>query len=130
MIRRLSVVVALLVVTGCSGGTTESTLKASSPETFAGVWRSVTPSLEFMGLSVYSTSSQAGVLAARLTFSGVYWDGSGRIDGDSMVTGMTFNGTEVPSGVIVAHALDAHTLRVQVRPTVAPVIDLTFVRDQ
>jgi len=37
-------------------------------------WCSVTPSLEFIRLSVYSKSSE-GVLAARLAFSGVAWEG-------------------------------------------------------
>jgi hypothetical protein len=82
MIRRMSMVIALCAVAGCSGGTAP-TVEMATPDTFAGVWRSVTPSLEFVRLSVYSTSSRAGVLATRLTFSGVAWDGAGRIDGDA-----------------------------------------------
>ncbi|MFN8582664.1 MAG: hypothetical protein U0163_17020 [Gemmatimonadaceae bacterium] len=48
----------------------------------------MTPSLEFLGLSVSSKSSEMGVLGARLTFSGVAWEGGGRIDGDSLVASM------------------------------------------
>lgn len=35
-----------------------------------------------------------------------------------------------PSGVIVAHASDAQTLRVQLRPETAAALDLTLVRDE
>ncbi len=138
MIRWMSVVVALCAVSGCSGDTTDPVSKASPPEvalevpsvgTFAGVWRSVTPSLEFMRLSVHSKSSEAGVLAARLTFSGVAWEGGGRIEGDSLVAHMTVAGGAVPIGVIVVRARDAQTLRVEMRPAAAAPTDLTFVRD-
>jgi len=88
----------------------------------------VTPGLEFIRLSVHSKSSEEGVLAARLTFSGVAWEGGGRIVGDSLVTIMAVVGTTA-SGVMVARAADAQTLRVQMRPTSGAVTDLMFVRD-
>jgi hypothetical protein len=106
----------------------ETVSEAPSPSTFAGAWRSVTPGLEFIRLSVHSKSSEEGVLAARLTFSGVAWEGGGRIVGDSLVTIMAVVGTTA-SGVMVARAADAQTLRVQMRPTSGAVTDLMFVRD-
>jgi hypothetical protein len=128
MIRSMFAAVAMYAATGCSG-TAEPASKLSQPEAFAGVWRSVTPSLEFLRLSVDSKSSEMGVLAARLTFSGVAWEGGGRIEGDSLVARMGIPGSTVPSGVIVARARDAQTLRVQLRPAAAAPTDLTFVRE-
>jgi hypothetical protein len=132
----MSVVVLLSVVAACSrtsepvsaASPPETVSEAPSPSTFAGVWRSVTPGLEFIRLSVRSKSSEEGVLAARLTFSGVAWEGGGRIVGDSLVTIMAVVGTTA-SGVMVARAADAQTLRVQMRPTSGAVTDLMFVRD-
>jgi hypothetical protein len=139
MIRLTSVLIAVCVAAGCSTGTTGpaeasppgTVVKAPSPEAFAGTWRSVTPSLEFIGLSVASKSSEMGVLAARLTFSGVAWEGSGRIEGDSLVANMAVIHTETPTRVIVVQARDARTLRLQMRTTVAgPTgLDLTLVRE-
>ena len=134
--RWMSVVVLLSVVAGCSrtsepvsaASPPETVSEAPSPSTFAGVWRSVTPGLEFIRLSVHSKSSEEGVLAARLTFSGVAWEGGGRIVGDSLVTIMAVVGTTA-SGVMVARAADAQTLRVQMRPTSGAVTALTFVRE-
>jgi hypothetical protein len=134
--RWMSVVVLLSVVAGCSrtsepvsaASPPETVSEAPSPSTFAGAWRSVTPGLEFIRLSVHSKSSEEGVLAARLTFSGVAWEGGGRIVGDSLVTIMAVVGTTA-SGVMVARAADAQTLRVQMRPTSGAVTDLMFVRD-
>ncbi|MDF2771337.1 MAG: hypothetical protein K0S86_831 [Geminicoccaceae bacterium] len=96
---------------------------------FTGSWRSVTPSLDFVRLSVHSKSSEQGALAALLTFSGVAWEGSGRIDGDAFVADMALIHTANPTRVLVARARDAGTLVVQLRsPTGAP-LELTFVRD-
>ena len=134
--RWISVVVLLSAVAGCSrtsepvsaGSPPETVSQAPPPSTFAGMWRSVTPGLELIRLSVHSKSSDEGVLAARLTFSGVAWEGGGRIAGDSLVTIMAITGTTA-SGVMVARAGDAQTLRVQMRPTSGAVTDLTFVRE-
>lgn len=128
MMRWVSVMTLLGATIGCAVGPAETAFKASSPAAFAGEWRSVTPSLEFIGLSVTSKSSEMGVLGARLTFSGVAWEGGGRIEGDSLVAGMTIVGAPMASGVIVAHARDAQTLRVQFRPGAAAPLDVTFVR--
>ena len=130
MIRWMSITAALCLTVGCSDVMSDSApLTPPAPDAFAGAWRSVTPSLEFIRLTVASKSSEQGVLAARLTFSGVAWEGSGRITGDSVVAGMMMAGTTTSSGVIVARVPDARTLRVQVRPTAAPAIDLTFIRE-
>jgi hypothetical protein len=128
MIRPMFAAVAMFAATGCSG-TAEPVAKVSQPEAFAGVWRSVTPSLEFIRLSVDSKSSEMGVLAARLTLSGAAWDGNGRIEGDSLVANMTIAGTAGPSLAMVAHAPDARTLRVRMRPASGAATDLTFVRE-
>jgi hypothetical protein len=140
MIRWMSVVVAVCAATGCSGNSTdpvsqvsppETVLKGPSPDVFAGAWRSVTPSLEFIGLSVASKSSEMGVLAARLTFSGVAWEGAGRIEGDSLMARMAIVGAATPTAVMVVRARDARTLRVRMRGAAASAtdLDLTFVRE-
>ena len=132
MMRRLSVMSMLCAMIGCAvgpAGPAETAVKVPSPEAFAGAWRSVTPSLEFMGLSVASKSSEMGAFGLRLTFSGVAWEGSGRIEGDSLVAAMTLGGAPTASGVFVARARDAQTLRAQFRPQSAAPLDLTFVRE-
>ena len=128
--RWVSILTLVGATIGCTEGPAETASKTSPPEAFAGAWRSVTPSLEFIGLSVTSKSSEMGVLAARLTFSGVAWDGDGRIEGDSLVANMTIIGAQNASGMMVAHARDAQTLRVQFRPgTATTPLELTFARE-
>ena len=138
MIRWMSVAVVACAVAGCSNGTTDPPADASPPEfvatvpsasTFAGVWRCVTPSLEFIRLTVNSTSSQIGVLAARLTFSGVAWEGSGRIEGDAFVSSMTMVGASEATGVMVARSRDGASLTVQMRQTGGVTTELSFVRE-
>jgi hypothetical protein len=136
MIRLMSVVIVLCVAAGCSGSTTPepegspaSVSGVPSASTFAGTWRSVTPPLEFIRLTITSKSSEQDVLAARVTFSGVAWEGSGRIDGDAFVANMVISGASSASSVLVARATDTGTLRVQMRPASGPTTDLTFVRD-
>ena len=131
--RLISAAVALCAAMGCgasSAGTAlEDSPAAASHTTFAGVWRSVTPSFEFIRLSVVSKSSQEGVLGTRLTFSGVAWEGSGRIDADSLVATMVNAGTTQSVGTIVAHSRDGQTLQVQVRSSSAAPLALAFVRE-
>ena len=138
MIRELSVVVVLCAAVGCSSGSTEPRSNGSPPPTgsevvsanvFTGSWRSVTPSLEFVRLSVHSKSSEQGALAALLTFSGVAWEGGGRIEGGAFGANMALIHTTEPTRVLTARARDAGTLLGQLRsPTGAP-LELTFVRD-
>jgi hypothetical protein len=137
MIRWMSVVVALCATPACSGSTSDAARVPSSPEAplpfstdaFVGTWRSVTPSLEFIRLSVVSKSSEIGVLGARLTFSGVAWEGSGRIDGDSLVANMSIAGSTGSSSMLVIRARDARTLLIQQRHAPAPSLDLTLIRE-
>ena len=55
MTRWLSVMTLLGAMMGCTVGPAETGFKPSSPAAFTGEWRSVTPSLEFIELSVTST---------------------------------------------------------------------------
>ncbi len=129
--RRLLIITMLSATFGCAAQPDEpadTTFKASSPDAYAGQWRSVTPSLEFLGLTVTSKSSEMGVLVARLTFSGVAWEGGGRIDGDSLVANMTMVGASAASAALVARARDAQTLRLQFHADEGTPLDVTFVR--
>jgi hypothetical protein len=128
MIRWVLATAALCTTIGCAGGPAELAPRSSSPEEFVGAWHSVTPSFEFIRLTVNSKSSQMGVLGARLTLSGAAWEGSGRIDGDSLVFADMPAGA-MPSRGLVVHALDARTLRLQGRPATAGALDLTLVRE-
>jgi hypothetical protein len=128
---------ALGAALGCANQTSDPTAArdaslGKTPDapvaTFAGAWRSVTPSLEFVRLSVVSLSREQGAIAARLTLSGVALDGSARIDGDSLVAGMSYGGAQT-NRVLVARARDAQTLLVQLRSPDAAPLALTFVRE-
>lgn len=127
MKRFMWVSAALCAIMGCSSD--PSAPPTASPDAFAGTWRSVTPTLEFVRLSVSSKSSEMGVLAARLSLSGVAWEGSGRIDADSLVVSVTTGASAAPNGVIVVRAPSAQKLQLQLRPPGATPLDLTFVRD-
>jgi len=127
--RWVSILTLLSATMGCTERSPGPEETASKAAAFAGAWRSVTPPLEFIGLSVTSTSGEVGVMGARLTFSGVYWEGGGRIEGDSLVAAMTIVGAQTASGVLVAHARDAQTLRVQFRSGTAAPLELTFARE-
>lgn len=129
--RRFCAGIALLLV-GCGAdpvGTNSSEPKQASVESFAGTWRSTTPSLEFIGLSVVSKSSEQGALGVRLTLSGLAWDGTGRIQGDSLVAPMFVSGTTQPTGTLVVHAPDARTLAARVANAPTSPLSLTFVRE-
>jgi hypothetical protein len=127
MICRTSIMIALLASLACSSRATEAIVTPQTAGAFAGTWRSVTPSYEFIRLTVASKSSEMGVLGARLTLSGVAWEGSGRISGDSLVMSMTTAGSSQPTGVIAVRVREGQTLSVQMRPTSAAPLDLTFV---
>jgi hypothetical protein len=122
--------VALAASLGCSSRSTEAISPIPSTDTFAGTWRSVTPSLEFIRLSIASTSSETGMLATRLTFSGVMWDGQGRIDGDSLVSPMTRVGATEPGAVLVARSREGDTLSVEMRAPAPTPLALTLVRER
>lgn len=132
MIRVMSALVAFCSVVGCSGRPTESSpdvkLAAVSADEFAGTWRSVTPSTEFVRLTVSPLSREQGTFGARLTFSGVYWEGSGRIDGDSLVTEMAMSGGPTPNGRLIARSRDGG-LNVTLRPQSGTTTTFSFVRE-
>lgn len=122
-------IVILAASIGCSSRSTRAVSPIPSPDTFAGTWRSVTPPLEFIRLSIASPSSETGVLATRLTFSGVMWDGQGRIEGDSLVAPMTRVGATAPGSVLVAKPR-ADSLLVEMRAPAAAPLALTLVRER
>jgi hypothetical protein len=126
--RRTFAALALIAAIGCSSRATEAP-PAPTADDFAGTWRSVTPPLEFIRLSIVSKSSEMGALGARLTLSGMAWEGSGRIAGDSLVISMVSAGSTQPTGVIVVRAGSGRSLSVQMRPTSAAPVDLTLVRE-
>ncbi|HKP15756.1 MAG TPA: hypothetical protein VJT85_06815 [Gemmatimonadaceae bacterium] len=129
MIRRTSITIALLASLACSSRATEAVATPQPPDAFAGTWRSVTPPYEFVRLTVASLSSEMGALGARLTLSGVAWEGSGRITGDSLVINMSTAGSSQPTGVVVVRVRAGQTLTVQMRPASAAPLDLTLVRE-
>ena len=135
--RRMAAALALGAALGCASQTTDPAadrdaalgrVPDASVTSFAGAWRSVTPSLEFVRLSVVSLSREQGAIATRLTLSGVALDGSARIDGDSLVAGLSYGGAQT-GRVLVARARDARTLVVQLRSPDAAPLALTFVRE-
>jgi hypothetical protein len=126
MLRLVSAVAACTVIRCGTGLVGPDSLV---PDAFAGTWRSVTPSFLFVRLSFSSSSSETCGVVGRLTFSGVAWEGSGRITGDSVVLRMSNAGSAVPTGTVVVHPGDARLLRVQVRPESGAPMDLTFVPD-
>ena len=132
MNRWMSAVFVLVMGAGCSpagDGSSAPSAAQASPEVFVGGWRSVTPTLEFVRLTVHSKSSEMGVLGARLTFSGVFWEGGGRIEGDSLVVAMAIVGASGPTAEFVARARDGGTLLVRMGPENATATAFTFVRD-
>jgi len=131
MTRRMSIVIGLCAAFGCGSGRTSEPVPLAdvSLDTFVGTWRSVTPSTEFIRLTVHSKSSQMGVLGARLTFSGVFWEGNGRIEGDSLVADMALAHATTPTAVLIAHAREAPTLRVKLGSTTGEPLVLAFVRE-
>ncbi|HEY9229210.1 MAG TPA: hypothetical protein VIP11_21340 [Gemmatimonadaceae bacterium] len=129
MNRWLTTALAFCMAAGCGDGPAATVERTAAPDAFAGSWRSVTPTLEFIRLSVVSKSSEMRALATRLTFSGVAWEGGARIHGDSLVAEVAIVGAAQSSGVMVARATDARTLHVQLRPVSSTALDLTLVRD-
>jgi hypothetical protein len=131
MLRRTSAVVALSGLLACASGSTEAVSVAPSPDAFAGSWQATTPSLEFVRLSISSLSSEQGAFGARLTFSGVAWEGRGRIDGDSLVAHVALIGSTQPSGLLVMKVREGQSLAARLRTDAAPAaLELAFVRER
>ena len=136
MNRLMSAMVAAMVVAGCSGNSTDpapesaplTTATAPTASTFAGEWKATDPHPEFFRLTVTPKSSEMGGFAARLTFSGVYWEGSGSIQGDALVANMATPGVTGSDRVLTARASDARTLKVTMRAPDGTSTEFTFVR--
>ena len=127
---RLASAVAACTIIRCGSGFVGLDSRAVLPDAFAGSWRSVTPSFLFVRFLFTSTSGESCDVVGRLTLSGVAWEGSGQVAGDSLVLRMTNAGSAVPAGTVVAHPSESRTLRLQVRPeSAAAPLDLTFVRE-
>jgi len=133
MMGRLVLVFAAVATLGC-GDTAVDPGKAATPnrvataDAFAGSWSSVTPSYEFIRLTVVSKSVEQGALGARLTLSGLAFEGNARIDADSLIATMSVPGSSEPNATLIAHAKDANTLLAQLRTTSGAPLGLTFVR--
>lgn len=131
MHRRTFATVAFTSVLACTSGSTEAVHVAPSPDVFAGNWQSTTPSLEFVRLSITSLSSELGAFGARLTFSGVAWEGRGRIEGDSLVLPVAIIGAMQPSGTLVARVRAGESLAARLRADGASSpLELTLVRER
>jgi hypothetical protein len=129
MMNRWVVIVGLSgALAACSDGRTEG-IVAVRHEVFAGEWRSVTPTLEFLRLTVQSKSSVRDELAARLTFSGVAWEGSGTIAGDSLVLNMAPMGEASATRTLVARVGEGGGLRTRLESGTAPPLVVDFVRE-
>jgi hypothetical protein len=131
MRRRTFHTLALGGLLACASGSTEAVPVAPEPDAFAGSWQSTTPSLEFVRLSIAALSSEQGAFGARLTFSGVAWEGRGRIEGDSLVVPVALIGAAQPSGVLVAKVREGRSLAARLRTDGAgSPLDLTLVRER
>lgn len=123
MIRRIVFSVLIgLVAFACS-----DPVKPEPAARFTGTWRAVTAPYEHLRLTVTELPHLQDGLSVRLTFSGVAWEGPGRIEADSLIMDMS---TAAVSGAkVVAHPADDGALRVNVASDTAAPLELTFVRD-
>ena len=120
-----------LTLAGCSGGVSDATSSKpaiTSPDRFIGSWQSITPPYEFIHVDIVSKSSEMGALGSRITFSGLAFDASGHIDGDSLSMPMTVAGSSQSAGTMIARVQDAQTLHVTIRTTAGDPLDLTLRR--
>jgi hypothetical protein len=124
MIRRMVVAAVMaLSLSACS-----EPVRPLPAATFTGHWRSVTANYEHLRLTVTQNAALNDGLHVRLTFSGVAWEGPGRIEADSLVMDIT---TAAISGAkVIAHPAADSALRVHVESSAASPLTLTFVRDQ
>ena len=127
---RGNLALTLVILAACSADRTCCEPGTVIPSVYVGEWRSVTPSLEFVRLTVHSKSAEQGVLASRLTYSGVYWEGDGRIDGDSLVSNMNVPGISGPaSRLVMRSSPNENTLQVQHDTHGGQPITFTFIRE-
>src|SRR5690349_14102138 len=113
---------AAMLVAGCNS-TTDPALESSRQTTatvltaamVAGEWKATDPHPDFYRLSVVPKESEQGAFGTRLTFSGVYWEGTGRMQGDAFVANMATPGIAGSGSVLTARATDARALLVTLR---------------
>lgn len=128
--RRWALMLVLLVtLPACENKVGSEVVHVAQPDDFTGAWRSITVSTEFVRLTVHSLSSQQATLGARLTFSGVYWEGTGRISGDSLVAQMGLTGRSTPDAMLVAYFGDSGVMNMELRRDSTEPLRLSFVRD-
>ncbi len=128
--HRSSSAAILALTLACGGAPSETPARAASLESFVGEWQSVTPSYEFIHLSLLPISSDQHALGARLTLSGLAWEGHAQIDADSLVAQMSPRGTAMATSTVVLHARDARTLRLYARSGNATAFTITLARDE
>ena len=128
--RRWALMLVLFVtLSACENKVGSEVVQVAQPDEFTGTWRSITASTEFVRLTVNSLSSQQATLGARLTFSGVYWEGTGRISGDSLVAQMGMTGRSTPDATLVAYFGDSDVMNMELRRDSTEPLRLSFVRD-
>ena len=126
---------AAMLVAGCSSNSTEpasefsrqTTVTVPTATMVAGEWKATDPHPDFYRLSVVPKESEQGAFGTRLTFSGVYWEGTGRIQGDAFVANMATPGIAGSGSVLTARATDAGALLVTLR-TNTTTMEFKFVR--
>ena len=128
--RRWALMLVLFVtLPACDNKVGPEVVHVAQPVEFTGTWRSITASTEFVRLTVNSLSSEQETLGALLTFSGVYWEGTGRINGDSLVAQMRLTGRPTPNATLVAYFGDSGVMNMELRQDSAEPLRLSFVRD-
>lgn len=129
MRRWAQMLVLVATVQACESDVGSEVVRVTQPDAFTGTWRSITASTEFVRLTVHALSSEQAALGARLTFSGVYWEGAGRISGDSLVAQVGLTGRSTPHATLVAYFSDAGVMSMELRQDSVEPLRLTFVRD-
>ena len=123
MIRRILIAALIIPVIAC--GEPTATVAA---ERFTGSWRSVTAPNEHLRLTIARSLVSDDMLSARITFSGVAWEGPARIEGDSLIMDITT--AAISGAAVIAHPGDGGALRVRVESNAAAPILATFVRQE
>ena len=128
MLLRPAIVAAVLLgFTASCSRTPSETTPTVKPERFTGTWQSVTSPYQHLRLTAQPLAGFENVLSMRLSFSGVRWEGAGRIEGDSLVMDVTSSSQY--GAAVIAHPADAGALRVRVLSGSAEPLMLTFVRE-
>ena len=129
MRRWARMLVLLATVQACENKVGSEVVHVTQLDEFTGTWRSITASTEFVRLTVHPLSREPATLGARLTFSGVYWEGAGRIHGDSLVVPVAVVGSSTPNATLVAYFSDSGVMNTELRRSSSEPLRLSFVRD-